>query len=220
MSSGQVSRCKTADGGSRRGGLPGPCHTRVIPDKAWRIRRNDDHGDCPGRPQHNLRCPWGATRVSKGQGKTRSLCGNCSAGKEPPAALPKRPRVISPPVRRPPRPAPVNTTVEDDPRWSGGARKYSRWHNSWESLCPYIGCEQIDSMLAEGGVCKTARKYGPCSGCFYCSRMFCTMCRHLDKTSAFSFAHGGCGVFKRDRVASHAKTFHPQEQCSCAGDVR
>ena len=116
----------------------------VIPDKAWRIRRNDDHGDCPGRPQHNLRCPWGATRVSKGQGTTRSLCRNCSAGKEPPAALPKRPRVISPPVRRPPRPAPVNTTVEDDPRWSGGARKYSRWHNSWEPLlCPYISCNRV-----------------------------------------------------------------------------
>ena len=105
-----------------------------------------------------------------------------------------------------------STTVEDDPHWSGGARKYSRWHNSWEPLCPYISCEQIDSMLAEGGVCKTARKYGPCSGCFHCSRMFCTMCRHLDKTNAFSFAHEGCGVFKRDRVASHAKTFHPQEQ--------
>ena len=40
------------------------------------------------------------------------------------------------------------------------------------------------------------------------------VCRHLDRTNAFSFAHGGCGVFnlKRDRVASHAKTFHPQEQ--------
>ena len=60
-------------------------------------------------------------------------------------------------------------------------------------------------MLAADGVCKTARKYGPCSGCFYCSRMFCTMCRHLDRTNAFSFAHGGCGVFKRDRVASHAR---------------
>ena len=220
----------------------------VIPDKAWRIRRNDDHGDCPGRPQHNLRCPWGATRESKGNGKTRSLCTNCNAGKEPPAALPKRPRVMSPPSRRPPRPAPVtafealngtansprqdmsgrppdytrwtgnsharldSTTVEDDPHWSGGARKYSRWDQSWDSLCPYISCEQIDSMLAEDGVCKTARKYGPCSGCFYCSRMFCTMCRHLDRTNAFSFAHGGCGVFKRNRVASHAKTFHPQEQ--------
>ena len=174
-----VSRCKTADGGSRRGGLPGPCHTRVIPDKAWRIRRNDDHGDCPGRPQHNLRCPWGATRESKGQGKTRSLCTNCFAGKEPPAALPKRLRVMSPPARRPPRPAPLNafealsgtansprqdmpgrppdntmwdgnsharldsTTVEDDPHWSGGARKYSRWHNSWEPLCPYISCNRV-----------------------------------------------------------------------------
>ena len=74
-----------------------------------------------------------------------------------------------------------STTVEDDPHWNGGARKYSRWHNSWEPLCPYISCEQIDSMLAEGGVCKTARKYGPCPGCFHCSRMFCTMCRHLDK---------------------------------------
>jgi hypothetical protein len=38
------------------------------------------------------------------------------------------------------------------------------------------------------------------------------MCRHLDRTNSFSCAHGGCGVFKRDRVASHAKTFHPQEQ--------
>jgi hypothetical protein len=42
--------------------------------------------------------------------------------------------------------------------------------------------------------------------------MFCTVCRHLDRTNAFSFAHGGCGVFKRDRVASHANTFQPKEQ--------
>ena len=98
-----------------------------------------------------------------------------------------------------------STTVEDDPHWSAGTARYSRWDKTWESLCPYISCEQIDSMLAEDGVCKTARKYGPCSGCFYCSRMFCTMCRHLDRTNAFSFAHGGCGGFKRDRVASHAR---------------
>ena len=111
-----------------------------------------------------------------------------------------------------------STTVEDDPHWNGGTAKYSRWEPSWETLCPYISCEQIDSMLAEDGVCKTARKYGPCSGCFYCSRMFCTVCRHLDRTNAFSFTHGGCGVFKRDRVASHAKTFHPQEQGTASGE--
>jgi hypothetical protein len=40
--------------------------------------------------------------------------------------------------------------------------------------------------------------------------MFCTICRHLG--NAFSFAHGGCGGFKRDRVASHTKKFHPKEQ--------
>ena len=38
------------------------------------------------------------------------------------------------------------------------------------------------------------------------------VCRHLDRTNAFSVAHGGFGGFKRDRVASHAKTFQPKEQ--------
>ena len=37
------------------------------------------------------------------------------------------------------------------------------------------------------------------------------VCRHLDRTSAFS-VDGGCGGFKHDRVASHAKTFQPKEQ--------
>ena len=144
---------------------------RVVPEKAWRIRRNDDNGDCPGQTHHNGRCPWGATREGNGDGRTpRARCSGCNARKEPPAPLPKRPRVMPPPPRRPPRPAPLNalealtgtpnsprqdmpgrppdntmwdgnsharldsTTVEDNPHWSGGARKYSRWHNSWEPL--------------------------------------------------------------------------------------
>ena len=37
------------------------------------------------------------------------------------------------------------------------------------------------------------------------------VCRHLDRTNAFS-VDGGCGGFKRDRVASHANTFQPKEQ--------
>ena len=37
------------------------------------------------------------------------------------------------------------------------------------------------------------------------------VCRHLDRTNAFS-VDGGCGGFKHDRVASHAKTFQPKEQ--------
>jgi len=37
------------------------------------------------------------------------------------------------------------------------------------------------------------------------------VCRHVDRTNAFS-VDGGCGGFKRDRVASHANTFQPKEQ--------
>ena len=40
---------------------------RVVPEKAWRIRRNDDNGGCPGQTHHNGRSPRGATREGNGR---------------------------------------------------------------------------------------------------------------------------------------------------------
>ena len=81
----------------------------------------------------------------------------------------------------------------------------------WESQCPYIRCEQIDSML-EDGVC-IPRPYAHTVRALAASIAVECFARCVSPSRQDQrLRHGGCGGFKRDRVASHAKTFQPKEQ--------
>ncbi len=124
-----------------------------------------------------------------------------------------------------------STTTEDDPHWNGGTvtarysrfvpslkllsrkkKRYSRWDKSWESQCPYISCELIGSMLemARAFAFQGRTQIRSVDSVRWLRQLQSNashdVCRHLDRTNAVS-VHGGCGGFKRDRVASHAKTF-------------
>jgi hypothetical protein len=81
----------------------------------------------------------------------------------------------------------------------------------WESQCPYIRCEQIDSML-EDGVC-IPRPYAHTVRALAASIAVECFARCVSPSRQDQrLRHEGCGGFKRDRVASHAKTFQPKEQ--------
>ena len=78
---------------------------------------------------------------------------------------------------------------------------------------PVHRCELIDSMLEDGVQVCISRPYANTVRALAASIAVECFARCVSPSRQDQrLRHGGCGGFKRDRVASHAKTFQPKEQ--------